>query len=196
MILNRFIYKGLANLFQNGSDLFQKQTSTLGNSSTSTSTSTTTTNTSTSSAYYSLTSSFKNDTPDQMKAAVLDWFQVYIGELAKDIQTKIGSEWNGGVESAQASALTSCFITFVRRLNLPLKQVGKVDIDKIPVFVMSKKAAKSGKKPSTSQITVKGHCFVDCAFLSVRSVCVKCSMPFWGIGYQGMICQSMIYSFF
>lgn len=177
---------GLANLFQNGSELFQKPPLPSSSINHSTSVSSTT-------GVNKLSTASTNDHPDHMKAAVLEWFQSYIGELAKDIHTKIGSEWNGTGEQAQLSALTSSFVTFVRRLNLPLKQVGKLDIDKIPVFVSVKKM-KSGKSKlsssSASQISLKSHSFVDCAFLSVRTVCVKCGQPFWGIGYQGMICQS------
>lgn len=166
-----FGLKGLANLFQSGSDLLLKSSL---------------------STYQqpSVSSSFSTNKSDQesIKQGILDSFQQYLTEIGKEIQTRIGSEWNGPVETAQQSALISSFITFARRLNLPLKQIGKVDIDKIPSFVSKK--VKGSKKAVAGQSSVKGHCFIDCAFLSVRSVCVKCSLPFWGIGYQGMICQS------
>lgn len=136
-------------------------------------------------------SSNKNDM-DSMKQAVLELFQFYIADLSKEIQNKIGSEWNATGESALQSALVSAFVTFTRRLNLPLKQLGKLDVDKIPIFVSKK--VKSIKK-SANQSNIKGHCFVDCSFLSVKSTCLKCGQPFWGIGYQGMICQSKTFIF-
>lgn len=126
---------------------------------------------------------------ETVKNTILEGFNTYISEIAKDI-VKINGDWNGVGELGQQSALISSFVTFVKRLNLPLKLIGKLELEKIPVFISKKSKTK---KPSNH--TVRGHNFTDYSFLSVRAVCSKCNQPFWGIGYQGLICQSIYFVF-
>lgn len=201
-------YEGLANLFQSGSDLLLRQPSSSSSSSSAAATAAAgfqasmslLNSSSTAGSGGGTTTASATPKPgcetDSMRHAIVESLQAYVGELARDIQTRMGggAEWNGAMgESACTSALASAFVTYARRLQLPLKQIGKLDVDKIPTFV-SKKAKGAAKKVAT-QSSVRGHGFVDCAFLSVRAVCVRCGQPFWGIGYQGMICQSIKHFF-
>ena len=118
-----------------------------------------------------------------MKSSIADALHLYINELSKDIQ-RISVDWNGSNE-AQLSALISSFATFVKRFNLPIKQIGKIDMEKIPTFLNKKAKLKKNSSSST-----RGHSFIDCSFLNPKLVCAKCGYLFWGIGYQGIICQS------
>jgi hypothetical protein len=127
----------------------------------------------------------KNDF-EQMKASILEGFYLHVNDMGKEL-TKMNGEWNATGELGQQSALISSFVTFVRKLNLPLKSLGKLEIEKIPVFVNKKSKTK---KPANH--SVRGHNFTEYSFLTVKPVCSKCNMPFWGIGYQGLICQSKI----
>lgn len=126
----------------------------------------------------------KNDF-DSMKASIVDGLQTYMNELSKDL-VKLNNEWNGSIDTAHLSALISSFASFAKRLGLPIKQIGKYDLDKIPMFVNKKLKLKKNSSSS-----MRGHNFSDCSFLTLKSSCCKCNLPFWGIGYQGLMCQSM-----
>ena len=123
-----------------------------------------------------------------MRMYIADGFQVYINELGQDIQ-RISLDWN--IESrsidSQKSALISSFVTFVKRFNLPIKYIGKMELDKIPTYLSKK--IKTKKMPGTSH-SMRNHTFVDNLYLSSRVTCQKCNQAFWGIGFQGLICQS------
>lgn len=127
----------------------------------------------------------KNE-PDNYRASIADSFHRYLNDIQNDI-ARISVDWNDirTVES-QASALISSFVTFIKKFNLPIKYIGKYELDKVPTFINKKFKLK--KSPVTS---VRGHNFAD-SFVSVKSTCLKCGLPFWGIGYQGLICQSKI----
>jgi hypothetical protein len=133
-----------------------------------------------------LTQMNKNDF-DSMKVSIAEALHLYIGELGKDIH-RVTGDWNGPSD-AHISALVSSFATFVKRFNLPVKQIGKVDLDKIPTFVNKKPKLKKSSSNST-----RGHSFIDCSFLNPKLVCAKCGYSFWGIGFQGIICQSKLFS--
>jgi hypothetical protein len=124
-----------------------------------------------------------------MKAAICEELHLYVNELARDVQ-RVSGDWNGPTD-AHISALISSFVTFVKRLNLPIKHIGKVDLDKIPTFVNKKPKLKKSSSSST-----RSHSFIDCSFLNPKLVCFKCNCPFWGIGYQGIICQSKCLAYF
>lgn len=125
----------------------------------------------------------KNDF-DNMKVQIVDVFNKHTMDLGRDV-LRLNNEWNGSNETAHLSALISSFATFVKRLGLPLKQIGKCDLDKIPMFLNKKLKLKKN-----SSCSVRGHNFVDCYFSSVKAICSRCNQPFWGIGHQGLICQS------
>ena len=132
----------------------------------------------------------KNET-DQMRSSLVGIFQDYINEISADIN-RISSDWNDSrVHEAQTSALISSFCTYLKRYNLPLKHIGKLDTDKVPTF-MSKKF-KIKKTPGNS---VRGHNFVEFLYTSSKSTCFKCKQSFWGIGNQGLICHSQFTSTF
>jgi hypothetical protein len=122
---------------------------------------------------------------EHSRQAIVELFQRYLNEIAIDL-IKLISDWNDPrQQESQASALICCFVTYTKRYNLPIKQLGKYETEKIPTF-MSKKP----KNKKNSVISLRGHNFVDYSFLSSKSQCVKCNIPFWGIGNQGLICQS------
>ncbi len=125
----------------------------------------------------------KNDF-DSMRSALADSLQMYVSELAKEI-AHVCVDWNSSTD-AILSAYICSFVTFLKRYNLPIKQIGKVELEKIPTFI-NKKPPKLKKTSSSSQ---RGHNFIDCSFLNPKLVCAKCNCSFWGIGYQGIICQS------
>ena len=60
----------------------------------------------------------------------------------------------------------------------------KIDLDKIPTLLNKKIKTK---KPQT--VSIRNHQFIE-TLLPIKSTCYKCSLPFWGIGYQGLYCQS------
>ena len=114
---------------------------------------------------------------------------MYITEISQDIQ-RISQDWNDprSIE-AQKSALISSFVTFTKRYNLPIKTIGKFELDKIPTYLSKK--IKTKKMTSTNH-SARNHNFADYLFLSSRTTCLKCNQAFWGIGSQGLICQSEI----
>ncbi|CAF0826197.1 unnamed protein product [Brachionus calyciflorus] len=124
----------------------------------------------------------KNDF-ESMKPIINEGLMSFIATLGNEIN-KINNEWNGSHDSAHISAMISSFVTFAKKLGLPIKQIGKFDIDKIPTFV-----SKKIKLKKNSSYSIRGHSLIDCSFLTVRSVCCRCNQPFWGIGHQGLICQ-------
>ena len=126
----------------------------------------------------------KNDF-DSVRPAIADSLHSYVNDLGKEIQ-RVSVDWNSSAD-ATLSALICSFVTFIKRFNLPIKQIGKLELEKIPTFV-NKKPPKLKKYSSSSQ---RGHSFIDCSFLNPKLVCAKCNYSFWGIGYQGIICQSM-----
>jgi hypothetical protein len=122
-----------------------------------------------------------------LKAFIADLFDPYLNDIKQDI-SRVSIDWNDiRSNEALASALICSFSTYIKRFNLPIKQIGKFEIEKIPSFVNK----KSKIKKNTS-ITIRGHTFVDCTVSSSHIVCGKCNLSFWGIGYQGLICQSML----
>ncbi|RNA21970.1 Rho guanine nucleotide exchange factor 12, partial [Brachionus plicatilis] len=127
----------------------------------------------------------KNDF-DSAKSYIVANLANFVEELGKNL-VKINNEWNGPRDTAHISALTSSLATFIKRFNLPVKQIGKYDIDKIPIFFNKKLKAKKN-----STYSVRGHSLIDSVFFLKRSVCFRCSQPFWGIGYQGLACQMVI----
>jgi hypothetical protein len=135
-----------------------------------------------------LSQSFKPESvlSDQMKTAITDGFQSYITEITADI-SRISQDWNDprSIE-AQKSALISSFVTFVKRFNLPVKSIGKFDLDKIPTYLSKK--IKTKKLPNSAH-SARNHHFVDNLTLSSKLTCSKCAQAFWGIGFQGLICQ-------
>ena len=112
---------------------------------------------------------------------------MYIAEISQEI-SRISQDWNDprSVE-AQKSALISSFVTFVKRFNLPIKSIGKFELDKIPTYLSKK--IKTKKIPPSSYST-RNHNFVDNLYLTSKLTCSKCNQAFWGIGFQGLICQS------
>ena len=123
----------------------------------------------------------KNDF-DSMKASIADALHLYINEMGREIG-RVCVDWNGS-NDPHLSALISSFVTFTKRFGLPIKQIGKIDVEKIPTFVNKKAKLKKNSSSST-----RGHSFIDCSFLNPKLVCAKCNYSFWGIGYQGIICQ-------
>lgn len=120
-----------------------------------------------------------------MRAALAEGFQVYVNELSHDLAKK-DVEWNDPRNTdAQRTALLCLFATFCKRYNIPVKAIGRTDIDKIPTYLNKK--LKSKKPLSCSS---RNHYFVENIFSSSKLTCVRCNQPFWGIGYQGYICQS------
>ena len=98
------------------------------------------------------------------------------------------NDWNDPRnQEAHLSAMISSFCTYVRRYNLPLKNIGKVDIDKIPAFVCKKHKVKK-----ISNNTPRGHNFSEYICTNPKIICNKCKQQFWGIGNQGLICQSKL----
>lgn len=86
------------------------------------------------------------------------------------------------------SALSSCLATFLKRYASNIK-IGKYDLDKFPTFLNKKKSKKQPEK------LAKNHSFFEKSF-PIKSICSKCNLPFWGIGFQGYQCQSMqLFSF-
>src|SRR5690606_1695270 len=71
-----------------------------------------------------------------MKACIADALHLYVNELGKDVQ-RVSVDWNGP-HDAHASALICSFVTLVKRFALPIKQIGKVDVEKVPTFVNKK----------------------------------------------------------
>lgn len=131
-----------------------------------------------------LTQMNKSDA-DTMKCAVADALGFYTNGVARDLQ-RISQDWNGPNESTQ-SALICSFATFVKRYSLPIRKFGQVEMEKVPTFVNKKPKLKKSSSSSS-----RGHSFIDCSFFNPKLVCAKCQHPFWGIGYQGVICQSNI----
>lgn len=120
-----------------------------------------------------------------MRNNIVDALNLYVNELGKEVN-RISNDWNDTkLTESQQSALISSFVTFVKQHNLPIKHIGKFDIDKIPMFFNKKPKLKKSSCSSS-----RGHNFTDHCFLTVKAVCSKCQHPFWGIGYQGLICQS------
>ncbi len=68
-----------------------------------------------------------------------------------------------------------------------MKNYLKIDFEKIPIF--NNKKIKMKKNPSEN---FRGHVFMEMQ-MPVKSYCTKCNLPFWGIGFQGLICQSKQY---
>jgi len=123
---------------------------------------------------------------DQMRASLISLFHDYINEIANDIQRISSNDWNDPRnQEAPLSALISSFCTYAKRYSLPIKQIGKIDIEKIPTF-NNKKFMKIKKMPGN---TAHGHNFVECSFTNTRTICLKCKQAFWGIGNQGLICH-------
>ena len=110
-------------------------------------------------------------------------FHSYLVELGAEANRVL--DWNGGAES-QKAALIICFASFAKRYSLP-KQIGKVDLEKLPTFVNKKLKLKKA-----SPITCRSHVFVELLETSSRATCLVCIKPFWGIGYQGFVCQSKL----
>jgi len=110
---------------------------------------------------------------------------MYISEISQDI-SRISQDWNDprSIES-QKSALISSFVTFVKRFNIPIKMIGKFELDKIPTYLNKK--IKTKKTPNSS---TRNHNFVDNLYYNSKSTCSKCNQSFWGIGFQGLVCQS------
>jgi len=134
-----------------------------------------------------LSHSFKADS-DQMRIEIANGFQMYISEISQDI-SRISQDWNDprSIES-QKSALISSFVTFVKRFNIPIKMIGKFELDKIPTYLNKK--IKTKKTPNSS---TRNHNFVDNLYYNSKSTCSKCNQAFWGIGFQGLVCQSIDY---
>jgi hypothetical protein len=63
--------------------------------------------------------------------------------------------------------------------------IGKFDLDKIPTYLNKK--IKTKKTPNSS---TRNHNFVDNLYYNSKSTCSKCNQAFWGIGFQGLVCQS------
>jgi hypothetical protein len=130
-----------------------------------------------------LSQQYKTDS-DVMRNSIVDSFHPYLNDLGKDI-SRINSDWNDPrTQEALISALTSSFATLIKRYNLPIKHIGKYDVEKIPMFMQKKSKLKKSSSNSS-----RGHNFLDNFFISSKSLCHKCSLPFWGIGYQGVSCQ-------
>ncbi len=60
-----------------------------------------------------------------------------------------------------------------------------MELDKFPTFVNKK--FKNKKQQGNAN---KNHNFFDHSF-PVKTLCYKCNFPFWGIGCQGLQCQSI-----
>lgn len=121
---------------------------------------------------------------DQIRSSILNLFANYIGEITSEV-SRLSADWNDArAHEALSIALISSFCTYVKRYNLPLKHLGKIDIDKVPTFVNKKFKIKK-----THNSTARGHNFIEFLFPNCKSLCVKCKQPFWGIGNQGLICQ-------
>ena len=128
----------------------------------------------------------KNES-EHFRVYIADSFQRYVNDISNEIG-RISSDWNDIRSSeSQLSALISSFVTYVKRFNIPIKHIGKHELDKIPTF-LNKKSKNNKKNPV---IPARGHNFVE-SFISVKSTCLKCGLPFWGINCQGYICQSKI----
>jgi len=113
-------------------------------------------------------------------------FPEYINEISNEIHRISSNDWNDPRnQEAVSSALISSFCTYAKRFNLPIKHIGKIDIEKIPTF-NNKKFMKIKK---VSGNTAHGHNFVECSYMNTRTTCLKCKQAFWGIGNQGLICQ-------
>lgn len=119
-----------------------------------------------------------------MRNSIIESFHPYLNDLGKEI-SRINSDWNDvRTPEALISALISSFATLIKRYNLPIKHIGKYDVEKIPMFMQKKSKIKKNSSNSS-----RGHTFLDNFFISSKSLCSKCSLPFWGIGYQGVMCQ-------
>jgi hypothetical protein len=131
--------------------------------------------------------SLKNDL-DLMRTVLAESFQPYVADISRDI-CRVFNDWNEvpRYPEANLSALISAFSTFVKKFSLPIKHIGKIELDKIPMFVNKKSKMK---KYSSSNQSSRGHSFVENQFLSSKAVCCKCNQAFWGVGTQGLICQS------
>ena len=125
----------------------------------------------------------KNDF-DSNRSCMVAILDKYPEELGKNL-VKINNEWNGPKDTALISALASSLATFIKRFGLPVKQIGKYEIDKIPIFFNKKLKLKKN-----STYSVRGHSLIDSVFFLKKSLCCRCNQPFWGIGYQGLTCQS------
>lgn len=75
-------------------------------------------------------------------------------------------------------------MTFLKRYVTGMKSISKYDLDKFPSF--NNKKVKVKKLPEKM---TKGHSFFEQIF-ALKTVCFKCNLPFWGIGTQGLQCQS------
>jgi hypothetical protein len=134
-----------------------------------------------------LSQSCKTDS-DQIRIEIANGFQIYISEISQEI-SRISQDWNDprNVE-AQKSALISSFVTFVKRFNIPIKNIGKFELDKIPTYLNKK--LKTKKLPNTSH-SLRNHNFMDNLYYTSKATCTKCNQAFWGIGFQGLVCQSI-----
>ena len=112
--------------------------------------------------------------------------------LLQNHLTEVGTEanllpeWNSGGMEAQRTAMVVAFASFIKRYNIPVKQLGKFELEKISTFV-----SKKLKLKKTSPIACRSHVFVELLETSSRSTCLICSKPFWGVAYHGLVCQSI-----
>jgi hypothetical protein len=122
---------------------------------------------------------------DLIRNTLAESFHMYISEIAKEIN-KICLDWNDIPKHQEAylSGLICSFATFIKKFNIPIKYIGKIELEKIPMFVNRKSKIK---KLSSNN---RGHSFVEYQFISPKSLCAKCNQPFWGISSQGFLCQS------
>ncbi len=131
-----------------------------------------------------LSQTYKYDS-DLIRSTIAESFHMYVIEITKEIN-KICLDWNDIPKHQEAylSGLICSFATFIKKFNIPIKYIGKFELDKIPMFVNRKSKIK---KFSSNN---RGHNFIEYQFVSPKSLCAKCNQPFWGICSQGLFCQS------
>ena len=68
---------------------------------------------------------------EQMRASLLQLHGQYVAEVAGDA-ARLSADWHDPrAPHAQAAALLAAFCTYAKRLGLPLKQLAKLEADKV-----------------------------------------------------------------